>query len=74
MVAGDEHERPAAVDDPLDEPEFERRAAVRQVAGEEQRAPVRVALEDRDREHVVVQVGGDGELGRSASGARSPGR
>ena len=59
MVAGNEHERLADAGDAVDEPRLERRAAIREVAGEEQRAAVRRPLEDRQREEVVVQVGRD---------------
>jgi hypothetical protein len=61
VVARDEHERLAGAHDPPHDPDLQRRAAVGHVT-REQDGPARGgALEDRDRERVVVQVGGDGQ-------------
>ena len=59
MVARHEHERLAGADDAPDQRRLDRAAAVGQVAGEEHRAARGRALEDREREHVVVQVRGE---------------
>ena len=72
MVARDEHERPPGAHDPPHHAGLQRRAAVGQVAGEQHRAVVGRALEDRDRQRVVVQVRGDREA-RRAGQRRPPG-
>ena len=62
MVAGHEHELRARVQDAPGELGFERRAAVGEVADEEQRRPARDTPQRRHRQEVVVQVRGDGDL------------
>ena len=61
VVAGDEHERAAGVDDAADDACLHRTAAVGQVAGEEDGALGGGPLEDRDRDDVVVEVRGERE-------------
>ena len=73
VVAGHEHEPRAGVHDPAGELGLQRRAAVGEVADEEQRRPARDALQRRHREQVVVQVRGDGDL-RAPAERRAVGR
>ena len=61
VVAGHEHEHRARADDLLHERALQRRAAIGEVAHEQQRAVARGALERRQRDDVVVQVRRDGQ-------------
>ena len=61
MVARHEHERLADSHDAAHQRGLERAAAVGQVADEEDRPVGGGALEDREVEDVVVEVGGDRE-------------
>ncbi len=73
MVAGDEHERVAEVGHPAHDLGLQRRAAVGEVAGEEQRVLAGRSFQDRLREEVVVEVGGDRDA-RTVRERRQAGR
>ena len=73
VVAGHEDEPRAGVQDPAGELGLQRRAAVGEVADEEQRRPARDALQRRHRQQVVVQVRRDGDL-RAPAERRALGR
>ncbi len=73
VVAGHEHELRAEVGDLVRQARLERAPAVAQVAGEEHRPVACCAFQDRQRDHVVVEVGRERDP-RAALDRRPPGR